>query len=205
MKRILSILMAAMLLVLGASPALSEDLTALDGAVEEMLPVLDSAYRTLGVEGEFAYDIEDTSVFWTTIYLLAVNWCTDIPTSEIADDAYLHLTEEDVTQMAYAAFATFEEPLPEIPGDLAESVIYNSEYARYEFALSDMGDTFIKIESYVADAESETITVNVGFYGYGDDGEELLGEMGFVLVDNPFAAQLDDPMFTLSILSVGMG
>ena len=81
MKRILCILMVALLAISAlafAEPVSNPQLTILEpmtteDKLYEMIPVLDSLARNMGIEGEVAYDANDPTFVWTQLLLMGQN------------------------------------------------------------------------------------------------------------------------------------
>lgn len=166
--------------------------------VEAMMPILDSIIRTLGIEGEFAFDSEDPEIFWSVLYLMGENWGSVHPLVTVEEDFdYTTIVPRQVMQeFASAAFLAYDDLLP-IPDDYAQAVQYDESLDAYRLSPSDMGDAITHLES--VSVSEGVVTVIVGYY-VGEVGtDELLGKFDFTLVDNPYADAISDPIFVYTV------
>ena len=204
MKKILCILLVAMLAVSAlafAEPASTPQLTILEpmtteDKLYEMLPVLDSLARNMGIEGEVAYDAGDPTFVWTQIALICQNWASMNALVTGEGDA-LTIPAELVQEYAWASFGGMQQ-LPEIP--LTETAIsYDAATASYRVQLSDAGVTYITIERYAFDAAG-TLYAGVGLYNAEEDDLRLGGLLVTLAEPDPMnsAYSADFPYIVVS-------
>lgn len=130
------------------------------GTVEEKLiamePLMDALLRTLGTEGEQAYDVSDPACVWSAIYLSVVNYAS-YDTARDANGCVV-LSRADVERNAFAAFAALNE-LPEIPKDYASVVRYDAANDSYSFSPSDAGDACSSLDRWYLRSDGKIIAV----------------------------------------------
>ena len=179
MKKILCILMVAILAISAlafAEPATAPQLTILEpmtteDKLYEMIPVLDSLARNMGIEGEVVYDAGNPEFVWTQIALICQNWSAMNALVTGEGDA-LTIPAELVQEYAWASFGGMQQ-LPEIP--LTEtSIAYDAAASSYRVLLDEAPVTYIMIERYAFDAAG-TLYVGVGLYNAEEDDLRLGG------------------------------
>ena len=179
MKRILCILMVAVLafsaLALAetvATPELTilEPMTTED-KLYEMIPVLDSLTRNMGIEGEVAYNAGDPEFVWTQIALICQNWSAMNALVTGEGDA-LTIPAELVQEYAWASFGGMQQ-LPEIPETMV-AIDYDAATTSYSVQLDEAPITYIVIERYAFD-EAGTLYAGVGLYNAEEDDLRLGG------------------------------
>ena len=84
MKKLLCILLSALMMALPLSSLAEEaaptpepfqaQALVTEEKLEQMIPVLDSFANTMGIEGEYTYDIQRPDFVWTQLYLMGMNW-----------------------------------------------------------------------------------------------------------------------------------
>jgi len=164
-----------------------------DGMVQDMMPILDSIVRTIGIEGEGQYDPQDEGCFWYVLQQMGVNWGQTHPLYEKEGDTII-LPRQVMQEFASAAFYEYDDLLP-VPEYLAESVAYDEGLDAYRLAPSDMGDSYTELESVTRDGDRLNVTVAL----YVGDGE-LLGHVDFVLISNPYSDGITDPTYYYSVV-----
>lgn len=190
-RRSAAVICALLLCCLLPLGALAE---AQDPKLEAMMPILDSLVRTMGIEGEVAYAPKDPEFFWTTLYLMGVNWGHTHPLVEQQEDGSVRVRRPVMQEFASAAFLEYDDLL-EVPAGLAESVKYLEEWDAYELSPSDIGDTVTRLDGVVGNEDgSVTATVTL----YGGEGEKL-GSIRFSLVANPYAQGISEPTYLYTV------
>lgn len=204
MKKILCILMAAMLAISAfafAEPVTNTELTILEpmtteDKLYEMIPVLDSLARNMGIEGEVTYDAGNPEFVWTQIALICQNWAA-LNALVTVEGVALNVPAELVQEYAWASFGGMQQ-LPEIP--LTETAIsYDAATGSYRVQLSDAGVTYITIERYAFDAAG-TLYVGVGLYNAEEDDLRLGGLLVTLAEPDPMnsAYSADFPYIVVS-------
>ena len=166
MKKLLCILLAAMLTMSSAAFAETAGQQQLqpEDMVEEhlyqMVPVLDSMMRTMGIEGEFAYDANSPHIFWTQLSQLGANWghLNPLVTQE---SGKLVIPTSVMQEYAAASFSGMES-FPAIPQEIT-SIRFDAATNTYRVTMSDKARTHIIIERYAYVADG-TLLVGVGLY-----------------------------------------
>ena len=178
MRRIMSILLVVLLIGSAVAAAEFSLLPAepVEKTVEQklydMLPILDSFARNLGIEGEGIYDANDPQFFWTQLYLASVNWGLENPKVALATGGVeLAVPASVMKEFAAASFLGNTE-LPEIPPTVS-GIRYDAAADTYFVAMSDAGQTYVVIERYAESAEG-ILSVGVGQYNT-ESGERLGG------------------------------
>ena len=182
MKKLLCILLSALMMALPLS-SLAEEATptpapfqaqalATEEKLEQMIPVLDSFANTMGIEGEYTYDIQRPDFIWTQLYLMGMNWADWY--SEITQTSEELVVPASLMQRFAAASFNALQALPQIPGSNAGGVQedvafmvpirYDAASDSYILNPSDQGENYIIIEGYAADAQGNLV-VNFGWYG----------------------------------------
>ncbi|MBQ8597740.1 MAG: hypothetical protein IJ409_08130 [Lachnospiraceae bacterium] len=87
--------------------------------------------------------------------------------------------------------------LPPLPEDAVVSRNVDTEY--YDFPMGDRGLSYGKIASWTSNGDG-THTVEAQLIGADD--ESLIAAYEYVLVENPYAKDITDPMFTYTVRSV---
>lgn len=199
MKRILSVCLC-LLLCFAALPAFAEaGTTEIPEDLTAMIPAIDSVLRSVSYEENFHYDPANPQFFWTALYLMGVNWGLEHPLGELDED-WVTLPRQAVQEFATALFFDYDDLLP-IPETLMTPIFYNEDTDRYHFAGSDKGDSETVIDEYTHQGDG-TIALRASLRG--SEGE-VLDSIDLVLVDNPYADGITDPIFLYSIRSVEMG
>ena len=179
MKKLLCILIAALLACSALTYAESaneptftflETMTTED-KLYDMLPVLDSLARNMGVEGEVAYDPQNETFAWTQVYLMGVNWARDHEEAKVEGE-YLILPAGLIWGYATASFGSNSFALPYASEQ--NWISYDEASDTCALQLSDPGDTYIIIERYAFDAEGKLLAA-VGLYSNADNGKRLGG------------------------------
>lgn len=183
MKKLLSVLLA-LLLGIAAVPAWAETP---DADVTAMLPALDSVMRA-SIRLERGYDPQDRGFFWTTLGLMAANWCREDPLCE-AVDGELRVPRLKMQELATAAFAEYSDLLPLPVGDFF--VRYDEAWDAYFVALGDAEECDAASVRCSRTQPNDTIDVEV----VSQDGVTLKA----VLTQNAYADAVSTPVFLYSI------
>lgn len=119
-----------------------------------MQPILDSIIRTAGIEGEVSYDPDDPDFVWTVLYLMGVNYGYTHPavTNESGAVRVPAKAMEDFAMAAFSAAA-----LPALPETLSDSVRLDAASGDYLLALSDMGETEVRLHDYSLFADGRVL------------------------------------------------
>lgn len=198
MKKLLAVLL---LLCLGVMPmAMADEIEGqtTDPLVAALLPMFDSIARIFDSEDAQPLEIDNPSYVWGAVYLLAVNWCTEDPRA-VMTDVDLSLPADAVLTYAQVMFYGLQS-LPAIPEDMAASVAYDAANDAYVFGLSDAGDEYVAIDG-ILPMDDGSIMVTVGQYAYGDEMDEHIDSLTFVIQENPAGTA----PYYYSIVSVGRG
>ena len=160
--------------------------------ISAMLPVVDSLSRALGIEGEPAYAPDDAECFWTTLYLMSVNFGYAHPL--IRQESDVTIGPRKVMQ-EFAGAAFFDcRGLPDIPASLAQSVVYDEALDAYRLAPSDMGESTVQIDRFTLEPDGGAVV-----YAGLSLGDEPIGELRFVLTANPNAKDTAGTQYPYSV------
>ena len=179
MKRILCILMVALLAISAlafAEPVSNPQLTILEpmtteDKLYEMIPVLDSLARNMGIEGEVAYDANDPTFVWTQLLLMGQNWST-LNALVTGEGNSLTIPASLIQEYAWASFGGMQQ-LPELP-QTSTDIRYDAATDSYRVLLDEANVTYITIERYAFD-EAGTLYAGVGLYNAGLEDQRLGG------------------------------
>ena len=160
------------------------------GRVAEMLPVLDSIIRAMS-ESDGAYAPEEAEFFWSTLYLMVVNYGEQSGLAQMAEDGRLRAERLAVQEVASACFDDHNDLL-DIPEGLSRSVQYNEDEDAYLFAASDIGDSFSEITNVAAQGDFISVTVALKS---GDEAQFFV----FVLTENTYAQLVAQPTFYFTV------
>lgn len=167
--------------------------------VEKMQPILDSIVRAIGVEGEGMYIPQDPVCFWSVLYLMGENYGTTHPLVEKQGETVV-VPRKVMQEFASAAFCDYDGLL-DIPESLQTLVQYDQGVDAYLLAPSDMGETKTSVAYWCLLADG-TVSVTVTLY-QGDDVYPSLGEVRFLLEDNPYADGVAEPIYLYSVMAAG--
>ncbi len=189
MKKLLALLLTVSMMFAGISAACAQE----DEDVQAMLPVLDSVLRAM-VELDCDYQPRDSAYFWAVLSMLAVNWGMDHLLCEIEENE-LRVPRQVMQEYAAAAFFDYDDLLPVEDGGF--SVRYDEGMDAYYLGLGDAGDSYTEIAgvSQLEDGQTQVeVTLKAG------DGA-LLYTMEALLVPNPYADGIADPIYLYSVSS----
>lgn len=165
--------------------------------LEAMMPILDSIVLAMEIGDAASYAPRDEEFFWSVLYLMANNWGMTHPLVEI--DADETVARSMVMQeFASAAFIDYDDLLP-IPEILQEAVRYDQSNDTYRFAMSDAGESYTSLLSGVP-TDNSAVAVKVGLYDGAAD--ELMATVNFMLLPNPYADGVSDPLYLYSVSAV---
>lgn len=187
MKRLICILLVAVM-ALGVfayaenvqQPSLTilEPMTTED-KLYEMLPVLDSLTRNMGIEGEVAYSAADAEFFWTQLYLYGENWASLDPQVKL-ENGSLIVPSSVMWDFAKASFGDFTETLT-IPEGFT-GIRYDVAADAFVLTIEESTQfTYIVIERYATDADGHLL-VSVGLYAYAEQADEADHRLGGLMI-----------------------
>lgn len=189
MRKILGAILALLLaLSMGAGAAAepAADDVELTQKLDAMLPIADSVLRTMGVEGEFAFDPADAEFAWTVLYLTGVNWSFVAEDIKYTDD-YVQIVVPAARMREFARALGLDD-VPAIPESLAQAAAYDAEQNAYLLEGSDAGDSYTRIDSHELDGDD--VIVTVALYGYGESDHEYIGGLKLRLTPDPEPGEL---------------
>lgn len=168
---------------------------------QNMLAVMDSLNMCM-VENNCEYSPEDPTFLWNALFYTIGNY-PDIRDNEanglLTKDIYagvLVVNYKLVQEYATGITETFSD-LPALPADSVVSQSEDTEY--YDFPMGDRGLSYGKIASWTSNGDG-THTVETRLIGADD--ESLIAAYEYILVENPYAAGITDPMFIYTVRSV---
>ena len=168
---------------------------------QNMLAVMDALNMCM-VENNCEYSPEDPSFLWNALFYTIGNY------PDIRDNEEIGLLTNDlsagvmvvnyklVQEYATGITETYSD-LPELPADSAVSLNEDTEY--YNFPMGDRGLSYGEIASWTSNGDG-THTVETRLIGVDD--ESLIAAYEYVLVENPYADAITDPMFIYTVRSV---
>lgn len=160
-----------------------------------MMPILDSIVRTMGIGSETVYNPKDPEFFWSVLYLMGVNWGGAHPLVENdVQNQNVIVPRKVMQEFASAAFLDYSDLL-DMPESYAQSVTYDEGLDAYALSLSDMGDSYTKLDDYTVNPDG-SIAAQVGLY-VGDG--EYYGQITFTLTANPYADGIADPVYLYTV------
>ena len=163
MKKLICILLSALMMALPLSSLAEEaaptpepfqaQALVTEEKLEQMIPVLDSFANTMGIEGEYTYDIQRPDFVWTQLYLMGMNWADWY--GEITQTSEELVVPASLMQRFAAASFNALQALPQIPGSNAGGVQedvafmvpirYDAASDSYILNPSDQGENYIII------------------------------------------------------------
>lgn len=203
MKRLLCILMAALLMITTTAYAESagqQNQTFEKGSTEEklyrMIPVFDSFARSMGIEGKIAYDANNPQFFWTQLYYHGADWSFANELTKYTDKQII-LPAELLKTYAAASFAGTVS-LPDIPGSVTD-ISYDAATDTYRLNMPAMPDTFIIVEHYALDADG-ALLAGIGYYDtYYSVNPTRLGGLLVQMTENAGQDASAEPAFPYSV------
>lgn len=174
------------------TPAATQDISKVKTDIEAMMPILDSIVGTMGIGEDSAYTPNDDAFCWYVLYLMGVNWGATHPLVEMTYECVI-VPRQAMQEFASAAF--FDNDLPAVPDDMAQSVQYDESLDAYRLAYSDRANTETRMGTLDVAADG-TVTVNAELYEVPD---ELLGTIAFTLVANPYVEGISEPIYLYSV------
>ncbi len=140
MKKILTVLLAAVLLFTGiafAVPA-SDEAEQTDAPFSAAVPPVDSLVMCM-LERGYSYRPNSDEFFWASLYYMLGIYGEEDTRATVTEET-VSFPSEVVSDYAAALFTDFSG-LPELPAALAESIDYDSETDSYVIARGDPGLT----------------------------------------------------------------
>ncbi len=168
---------------------------------QNMLAVMDSLNMCM-VENQCDYTPEDPDFLWKALFYTIGNY-PDLRDNEesglitIDNSTGTIIVNYKLVQEYATGITESYSDLPALPEDAFVFQSEDSEY--YHFPMGDRGLSYGKIASWTVN-EDGTHTVETQLIGADD--ESLIAAFEYVLVDNPYADGITDPMFLYTIRSV---
>lgn len=150
--------------------------------IEAMEPVFDSLIRAMNETGS-KYAPRDQEYFWSTLYLMGVNYGGNNSLVEKEEFEY-KVPRKVMQEYASACFLDYDDLL-DFPEEC--SIQYSEDYDAYILQLSDKGDLEVKVTSIEESKEGYLVTVTAS------------GTYQFTIVDNPYASGIADPAFYYTV------
>lgn len=185
------------------APEETTPVTAAKGTIaarlEKMTPIFDSIVRAIGIDGAYMYNPQDPTCFWTVLYMMGENYGTTHPLVELQGDTMV-VPRKVMQEFATAAFCDYNDLL-EIPETLRTKIQYDQSLDAYLLTPSILENTKTAV-SYWCLLEDGTVSATVGLYRA--EGElPALGEVRFLLKDNPYADGITEPIYRYSVMAAG--
>lgn len=163
------------------------DNDAIDDKIAAMLPVFDSVICVMGEDG---YKPTDKTFFWTTLYLMAVNFEND--KIEAVEDGQLKVPRQVMQEYATAFFKDYSDLL-EIPKELSDIIKYDESWDAYMVNASDRGESFTEIVNYTAEGENIQVITEL------KDRDTVYGTYTFTLITNPYLDAFAAPVYYYTV------
>ncbi len=167
--------------------------------LDAMLPVFDSVIRAASNEESNwneKYSSTNPALAWNVLYHLAVNFGEKHPLVEVKDDA-MKVPYQAMQEFATACFADYDD-LVAPPAEF-EPVRFDKEWNAFFLQMSDIGDSYCRIDSITPASEGK-YNLKVSLVGGEDD--EIISTRSFVVVPNTFATMISEPLYHYSVESV---
>lgn len=152
------------------------------------------------LENDLEYDPADPEFFWIALYYFTGGYGLDHPLISQEEGSYqLNIPSSVMEEHASVLFADYND-LFDLPSIMKGNVSYDPDVDAYFVSRGDIGLSSMKFTDYEKTEDGHKIRAEL--FSSMDEKEELIQAYDVLLVDNPAAEEVDNPLYFYSVKDI---